>query len=65
MENADRPKEINFKGLTDLVTTTDQNSEHAILQVIQKEFPDHAILGEEGGVSGGKDALCHSRQNVI
>ena len=52
MDNADRPKMIDYKGLTDLVTETDRNSENAILDVIRKEFPDHAILGEEGGVSG-------------
>eukprot|EP00210_Caulerpa_lentillifera_P005259 g5026.t1 len=52
MENADKPKDISFKGLTDLVTTTDETSEKAILDTIQRAFPDHAILGEEGGVFG-------------
>lgn len=52
LNNADKPKEINFKGLTDLVTTVDEASERAILDTIQQEFADHAILGEEGGVFG-------------
>lgn len=48
----DKPRRINFKGVTDLVTDTDQASEDATLAVIRKAFPEHAILGEEGGVSG-------------
>ena len=52
MDFADKPKEINYKGLTDLITATDEKSEASILKVLRQEFPDHAILGEEGGVSG-------------
>ena len=48
----DKPRNISFKGATDLVTDTDKASEEAILKVISDAFPDHAILGEEGGVSG-------------
>jgi myo-inositol-1(or 4)-monophosphatase len=47
----DKPRNITFKGATDLVTDTDKASEEAILAVIRREFPDHAILGEEGGES--------------
>ena len=50
--NLDKPRNISYKGATDLVTDTDQASEDAILNVIRQSFPDHAILGEEGGVSG-------------
>lgn len=48
----DKPRRISFKGVTDLVTDTDQASEDATLAVIRDAFPGHAILGEEGGVSG-------------
>ena len=48
----DKPRTITFKGATDLVTETDSASEEAILQIIRGAFPQHAILGEEGGVSG-------------
>jgi len=47
-----KPRTVSYKGATDLVTDTDQASEDIILQTIRKAFPDHAILGEEGGVSG-------------
>lgn len=48
----DKPRDISYKGATDLVTATDIASEAAILAVIAEAFPDHAILGEEGGVTG-------------
>lgn len=38
--------------MSDLVTETDTGSEAAILGVIRAAHPGHAILGEEGGVSG-------------
>jgi len=52
MEAADKPRKVQFKGTTDLVTETDKNAEDAVLRVLSKRFPDHAVLGEEGGVSG-------------
>eukprot|EP00889_Picochlorum_renovo_P001509 jgi/Picre1/28539/NNA_003941.t1 len=48
----DKPRNITLKGATDLVTETDTASEKAVLEVIRKYYPDHAVLGEEGGVSG-------------
>lgn len=55
----DKPRTISFKGATDLVTETDGASEAAILDVLRGAYPGHAILGEEGGVSGdtGSDYL--------
>lgn len=50
--NVEKPRSISYKGATDLVTDTDQSSEEAILRVIRESFPNHAVLGEEGGVSG-------------
>ncbi|DBA95315.1 TPA: Phosphatase impl1, chloroplastic [Trebouxia sp. C0006] len=55
-EALDKPRNIHFKGVTDLVTDTDRASEEAILKVLQKEVPDHGFLGEEGGVSGNADS---------
>ncbi len=35
-----------------IVTETDHAAELAITAAIQKAFPDHAVLGEEAGLSG-------------
>eukprot|EP00199_Chlamydomonas_sp_CCMP681_P002880 CAMPEP_0119115158 /NCGR_PEP_ID=MMETSP1180-20130426/49977_1 /TAXON_ID=3052 ORGANISM="Chlamydomonas cf sp, Strain CCMP681" /NCGR_SAMPLE_ID=MMETSP1180 /ASSEMBLY_ACC=CAM_ASM_000741 /LENGTH=307 /DNA_ID=CAMNT_0007104003 /DNA_START=153 /DNA_END=1076 /DNA_ORIENTATION=- len=48
----DGTRDVSYKGVTDLVTATDQAAEAAILEVLRSCFPDHAVLGEEGGVSG-------------
>lgn len=46
MEAVDKPRNIQFKGATDLVTDTDQAAEDAILAVIRSSCPNDAILGE-------------------
>lgn len=48
----DKPRNVTLKGAADLVTETDTASENAVLDVIRKHYPNHAVLGEEGGVSG-------------
>ena len=40
----------------DLVTVADKKSEEKILSVIRANFPEHAILGEEGGIKGNKNS---------
>jgi myo-inositol-1(or 4)-monophosphatase len=40
----------------DLVTEADRESETAVIKVIRRAFPDHAILGEESGLSAGQSA---------
>jgi myo-inositol-1(or 4)-monophosphatase len=40
-------KNIGYKDEVNLVTEVDKISEEAILQIIKKHFPDHAILTEE------------------
>ena len=97
MDAVDLPRNVQYKGTTDLVTDTgerggeakrrflsphtapghpqrntccalldppapgaDTSSEAAILSVIQAAFPGHAVLGEEGGVSG--EAGCAGRE---
>lgn len=52
----DRPKSISYKGEVDIVTETDRKSEAAILARLMQEFPNHAIVAEEGGSSGGSAA---------
>lgn len=52
MDAVNKPRNITYKGLTDLVTETDKMSEAAILEVVKKNFEDHLILGEEGGIIG-------------
>ena len=42
-----QPKTIDYKGATDLVTTIDRDTEDKIVEVLQRNFPDHAILAEE------------------
>ena len=44
-----------LKGEHDLVTVADRASEKLIVERLQKEFPTHHILGEEGGKMGDDD----------
>lgn len=46
-ENWQRPKLIDYKGAIDLVTSVDRASERAIVDILQREYPEHAILAEE------------------
>lgn len=39
----------NKEGLNNLVTEADHASEKAIIEVVHRHFPNHSILGEEGG----------------
>ena len=43
---------IERKGKSDFVTQVDRGAESEIVKIIRKHYPDHAILGEEGGASG-------------
>ena len=47
--------EVRHKGLVDLVTDVDVQSEREISAALLAAFPTHAILGEEGGVQAGSD----------
>ena len=42
-----KPKTVDYKGVIDLVTDTDRQCEHAIVEVLTQRFPHHAILAEE------------------
>lgn len=45
--------QIEYKGVIDLVTEIDHQSEEFILGEIKKDFPDHHILAEESGGTKG------------
>lgn len=47
------PEDATEKARNDLVSAADRASEAAILEGIRSRFPDHRILSEEDGASGG------------
>ena len=49
--------QISMKSKNDFVTEIDKRSEKIIISTIKKHFPEHAIQGEESGVSAGKNTL--------
>lgn len=52
-----KAQSIEEKGrASDLVTATDKASEIVVRQYLARQFPTHAILGEEEGLSGAADA---------
>ncbi|MCS6948623.1 MAG: inositol monophosphatase [Steroidobacteraceae bacterium] len=48
---------VEAKSRNDFVTEVDRHAEREIVAVIRKFYPQHAILGEEGGRSGGGESL--------
>jgi myo-inositol-1(or 4)-monophosphatase len=48
--------EVKAKGVNNFVTEVDTSAEREIIFHLQKAFPDHAILGEEGGLIGNPEA---------
>lgn len=46
--------DVEAKGINDYVTKVDRTAERAILEVLQKAYPDHAFKGEESGLREGK-----------
>lgn len=51
----EKDHEVNYKGLIDLVTEVDHQSEAFLLGRVQKDFPHHHIFSEESGVIQGND----------
>ena len=51
------PRDVRFKGRTDLVTDADKASEETVLRVLRERAPGTRILAEESGESGGKGEL--------
>jgi myo-inositol-1(or 4)-monophosphatase len=60
-EESERPADISYKGDVDLVTQADRRSEQAIVKRLGREFPEHAILAEEGS---GHESKSHYRWYV-
>jgi myo-inositol-1(or 4)-monophosphatase len=53
-----QPKIIEYKGVIDLVTPVDRESERIIVNTIQGQFPNHSILAEEDTSVRGSDHEC-------
>ncbi|MEZ5503823.1 MAG: inositol monophosphatase family protein [Halioglobus sp.] len=48
--------EVKAKGLNNFVTEVDISAEQEIIYHLRKAYPDHAILGEESGLTGDPDS---------
>ena len=47
--------QVNYKGVIDLVTEVDHQSEAFLLGELRRQFPDHHIVAEESGIIQGSD----------
>lgn len=47
--------DVTSKGLNDFVSEVDRSAEQAIIQVLRRSYPDHAILAEESGAHSGNE----------
>ncbi len=45
--------DVRAKGQNDFVTEIDTQAELEIIEIVRKHYPDHAVLGEESGQTGG------------
>ena len=50
-ENLSKPHQIHFKGVIDMVTEMDRESERLLLDMLQSAFPQYGFMGEEGSRS--------------
>jgi myo-inositol-1(or 4)-monophosphatase len=46
--------EVRSKQINDFVTKVDHAAEEAIIETVQKAYPDHAVLAEESGTTEGR-----------
>lgn len=53
-----RPPEISYKGEVDLVTQADGRSERLIVERLRNEFPEHAVVAEEGSGYTAESQYC-------
>lgn len=51
----EKEHQVNYKGVIDLVTEVDHESEAFLLGEIQSRYPGHHILAEESGIIQGSD----------
>lgn len=54
---------VERKGPNDFVSEADREAERRIVEIIRRAYPDHAILGEEGGAQG--DVGSHGARWII
>src|SRR3990172_11500727 len=54
-EGFNKEHQVNYKGVIDLVTEVDHQSEAFLLREVQRDFPDHHIFSEESGIIQGND----------
>lgn len=54
MNKLDKIK-VEQKGRNDFVSEADRKAEEAVISVIKKHYPDHAILAEESGAQGDSE----------
>ena len=52
------PVEITYKRRSDLVTAADRRSEALIVERLQRHFPEHGIVAEEGGGHSAPSEYC-------
>ncbi|MEM9291828.1 MAG: inositol monophosphatase family protein [Acidobacteriota bacterium] len=60
----DQSLEVGEKGRNDFVTEVDRESERRIVETLQRRFPDHAVLGEEGGWVAGYEESAKASGSV-
>jgi len=54
-EGYSKEHEVSYKGVIDLVTEVDHQSEAYLLGEVQRDFPEHHIFSEESGIIQGDD----------
>lgn len=54
----DRPRVVEYKAEVDIVTAADRKSEEMIVERLHTFFPQHAIVGEEGGRREAQSEYC-------
>lgn len=50
-ENYNKPHQVSYKGVIDMVTEMDRESERLVTEMLRGAFPEYGILGEEGSKS--------------
>ena len=61
----EKPISIKYKSPVSLVTKTDRKAERVIIEIIRKNFPDHAILAEESGEQNPSLSFPRKRESKI
>ena len=51
LDHYNQPHDVSYKGIIDLVTEMDRESERLVTEMLRQSFPDYGILGEEGSKS--------------